>query len=201
MTQKNKTNLPWLEPAYEKLRAKGRANRETVLRVLRGLEQPVTVTEIAAALNDRLDQSSVRHALAALAEDSLVLHRKETATERSLRFDGRQPVSVPAELYWPADRGPVADRTTAEAVPGVVLTGPLQPRGRKPGSKVVKRRATHVAGRSVTTLDLNAASLDVLVEKLVEARHASLIAENNELRETVRRVRGLVREVLDTDGK
>jgi hypothetical protein len=206
MTQKTKIDgrrnngaNPALRIGQEQQRAKGAANREAVLRALGGLSQPVTVAEISASLAGVVDRTSVRNALGPLAESGLVLHRKETAAERSLRFDGRQPMAAPAELYWLAARGPVAERTVVEAVPGVTLTGPLKPMGRKPGSKNKQRAGlTRVKARAVTAIDLNAASLDVLVEKLVEARHASLVAENSELRETVRRVLAEARGALDS---
>jgi hypothetical protein len=166
--------------------------RSIVFDAILEIGQPVTVAEVQAyvgqELNREFNQPRIRYAFDALVLEGKLIHRKETAQERVLRFNGRTPVAGAAELYYPAHiSGIVPARTAVSVVPGVELTGPLGARGRKPGSKNKSKHAKPSAGSVFDGL-----AFDLLVEKLVEARHADLIAENTGLKKQLAEIRKLV---------
>lgn len=170
--------------------------RSIIFDAIVELGQPVTVAEVQAyigyKLNREFNQARIRYAFDALVVEGKLIHRKETPEERTLRFNGRQPMAGAAQLYYPAHvSGRVPARTVVSVVAGVELTGPQKRRGgRKPGTR---SKTVQAQPRVLTSRDgFSGLAFDHLVEKLVEARHADLIKENTSLRAQLAEIRKLI---------
>jgi hypothetical protein len=164
--------------------------RSIVFDAIVELGQPVTVAEVQAhvgyELNREFNQARIRYAFDALVAEGKLIHRKETPEERALRFNGRQPMAGAAELYYPAHiSGRVPARTVVSVVAGLELTGPLVRHGRKPG---VKNKKSTTSAKPM----FDGLAFDMLVEKLVAARHADLVKENTSLRAQLAEIRKLI---------
>jgi hypothetical protein len=169
--------------------------RSIIFDAIVELGQPVTVAEVQAhvgyELNREFNQARIRYAFDALVVEGKLVHRKETPEERTLRFNGRQPMAGAAQLYYPAHiSGRVPARTVVSVVAGVELTGPLKRRGRIPGTR---NKTVKAQPRVRTSRDgFSGLAFDHLVEKLVEARHVELIKENTSLRAQLAEIRKLI---------
>lgn len=97
------------------------ARRQAVKRIIDQMQQPATIDEIRAALNQSgvpADTTTVRGDINFLLDQGLVKCRTETRDERAMRAGGIPQKAQRARLFWPTE--PVPERTTRELVAGVV---------------------------------------------------------------------------------
>lgn len=189
---------PQLRPAIEQKQAQAAEFREIVLMAIESLAHPVTVAEVqkyvGMELNREFNQPRIRAAFDALLQEGRLVSRLETKKERELRFGGQRPIASQAILYYPTSLGSeVPPRTKTVVVDGATLTG----RGNwSTGTKRSKAKRSAARGISQPAGSLtglpNMDAINILIEKVVEARHADLIKELNETKAQLEKVKSIL---------
>lgn len=174
------------------------ALRDIIEHAVLSFDQPLSVAEVTAYVNDQLDEkydkATIRISLKELVSSGRLIGRVETMDERAIRANGQAMTSRPATLYFDGQADEVPARTVSEAVPGVVLQGPgRRPSGRALPKPTVRQARSKVAGKpgrvtktqareTVEPTGADTGAIDFLIEKLVAARTQELQAELSEAR-------------------
>ena len=157
-----------------------------VRTVLYSHQEPLSVLEIHVATEAlagrKINEISVRNALARLEAAGTITSRTETMHERLLRLNGKRNTSVQARLYAAGETVP--DRTQAVVIEGVQLKSG----GRRPGSKNKKKT---VIVKSSGKKNLDYLTKKDLLDALVEARVKELQARVAELEDRLSKIKQL----------
>lgn len=202
ITPAKNTTPAQLQPHISKLQQEAAQFREVVMMAIEDLAHPVTVAEVqkhvGMELNKEFNQPRIRFAFDALLADGRLLARLETDDERRLRFDGARPIAGKAILYYPASLADhVPERTKVEVVAGTKLTGRGDwSTGSKKRKPAIRKPDVAASGAKPNTGSLTGMpsldAMEMLIEKIVEARHADLIKELNETKAQLEKVKSIL---------